>query len=59
MIILDASPTPARGFLQQPHFIGLTIFLLYWTSRRAPTYHARRNHLPGVFTMWYLLEAVL
>ena len=29
MIILDASPTPARGFLQQPHFIGLTIFLLY------------------------------
>ena len=24
-----ASPTPARGFLQQPHFIGLTIFLLY------------------------------
>ena len=23
------SPTPARGFLQQPHFIGLTIFLLY------------------------------
>ena len=29
MTTLGASLTPARGFLQQPHFIGLTIFLLY------------------------------
>ena len=28
--------TPARAFLQQPHFTGLAAFLVYWTTSLAP-----------------------
>ena len=30
--------TPARAFLQQPHFTGLAAFLVYWTTSLAPNH---------------------